>query len=64
MRACRARALLAGRDFVSPDDVKLLAVPALGHRLTLKPETWVRNLTGDDVVGELVGRVATPPTVL
>jgi MoxR-like ATPase len=64
MRTCRARALLAGRDFVSPDDVKLLAVPALGHRLTLKPETWVRNLTGDDVVGELAGRVATPPTVL
>src|SRR5205085_930902 len=46
----RFRAVLDGRDFVSPDDVKAIAVPALGHRLTLRPELWVRRVTGEDVV--------------
>jgi MoxR-like ATPase len=63
LRVCRGLALLDGRDFVTPDDVKALAVPALGHRLTLKPETWMRNLSGDDVVAELTASVPTPPTV-
>ena len=47
-RAPRRRS--TGRDFVTPDDVKAVAVPALAHRLTLRPELWVQRLRPDDVV--------------
>jgi MoxR-like ATPase len=43
-----------------PDDVKAVAVPALAHRLTLRPELWVQRLQADDVVRELLDRVPTP----
>jgi MoxR-like ATPase len=62
MKMARARALLAGRDFVTPDDVKAIAVPALSHRLILRPEAWVRDITSVAVVGELLESVPTPPT--
>jgi MoxR-like ATPase len=58
----RGRAALAGRAFVTPDDVKQVAVPALGHRLVLRPELWVRRISGDDVVAEVIDAVPTPPT--
>jgi MoxR-like ATPase len=60
LKASRCRAALAGRDFVTPDDVKELAVPALAHRLMLKPELWVQRLSADDVVRELLQSVPTP----
>ena len=63
MRAARARAALSGRDFVTPDDVKALAVPALAHRLVLRPEAWVRGVTGADVVRACLERVPTPATL-
>ncbi|MFI9816265.1 AAA family ATPase [Saccharothrix variisporea] len=56
----RALAVLDGRDFVLPEDVKECAVPALAHRLTLRPETWTSGVTGVDVVTELLGRVPGP----
>ncbi|MCE6994428.1 MoxR family ATPase [Saccharothrix sp. S26] len=56
----RALAVLDGRDFVLPEDIKECAVPALAHRLTLRPETWTSGLTGVEVVTELLGRVAGP----
>ncbi len=56
-------ALLRGRDFVTPDDVKEVAVPALGHRLVLRPELWVQDLTGDDVVSGVLEEVPVPPTL-
>jgi MoxR-like ATPase len=59
----RARAALRGRDFVTPDDVKLLAGPALAHRLSVRPELWVRGVGGDDVVADLLTQVPVPPTV-
>ncbi len=59
----RARALLQGRDYVVPEDVKALAVPALAHRLVLRPEMWVREVTGADVVRSCLERVPVPPTV-
>ena len=62
MKMARARALLAGRDFVTPDDVKAIAVPALSHRLILRPEAWVRDVTAVAVIEELLGKVPTPPT--
>ena len=56
----RAKAALAGRDFVTPEDVKAVAVPALGHRLTLRPELWVQRIRGGDVVREALDSVPTP----
>ena len=44
LRLSRARAAIEGRDFVVPDDVKAVAVPALAHRLVLRPELWVRRI--------------------
>jgi MoxR-like ATPase len=56
----RGRAALSGRDFVTPDDVKAVAVPALAHRLTLRPELWVQRVRPEDVVRELLETVPTP----
>jgi MoxR-like ATPase len=61
-RLARGAALVAGRDFVTPDDVKRVAVAALGHRITVKAELWVRNITGDAVVEDVLGSVPTPAT--
>jgi MoxR-like ATPase len=61
MRLSRGRAALQGRDFVTPDDVKAVAVPALAHRLTLRPELWVQRVSGDDLVREALDSVPTPP---
>ncbi|CAN5351803.1 MoxR family ATPase [soil metagenome] len=60
LKLARGRAVLAGRDFVTPDDVKVVAVPALAHRLTLRPELWVRRVTGADVVTGVLGHVPAP----
>ncbi len=61
LRLSRGRAALQGRDFVTPDDVKAVAVPALAHRLTLRPELWVQRVSGDDLVREALDSVPTPP---
>jgi MoxR-like ATPase len=60
LKLARARAAVAGRDFVTPEDVKAVAVPALAHRLTLRPELWVQRVRGDDVVREALETVPTP----
>lgn len=62
--ASRALAVIDGRSFVTPDDVKAVAVAALGHRLTLRPETYLQRLRGSDVVASLLGEVPVPPTAL
>ena len=61
MKLSRAKAALSGRDFVVPEDVKAIAVPALAHRLTLRPELWVQRIRGEDVVAEALESVPTPP---
>ncbi len=61
LKLSRCRAALRGRDFVTPDDVKAIAVPALTHRLMLRPELWVQRVSPDDVVAEAVETVPTPP---
>ncbi|HEV3168971.1 MAG TPA: MoxR family ATPase [Actinocrinis sp.] len=63
VQLARGRAVLDGRDYVTPEDVKSVAVPALAHRITLRPELWVRRINADDVVAGVVGSVATPRTV-
>jgi MoxR-like ATPase len=60
LKASRARAALEGRDFVTPEDVKAVAVPALAHRLMLRPELWVQRVRPDDVVREALATVPTP----
>ena len=61
LKLSRAKAALAGRDFVTPEDVKAVAIPALAHRLTVRPELWVQRLRGEDVVAEVLETVPTPP---
>ena len=59
-RLAQARALLEGRDFALPDDVKDLVYPALGHRLILSSPARIRGRTAAEIVAELLGRVAVP----
>ena len=63
LRMARARAALEGRDFVVPDDVKSVAVPALAHRLVLRPELWVRRIDSDAVVRRVLDAVPAPPAM-
>jgi MoxR-like ATPase len=60
LKLARCRAALSGRDFTTPDDVKAVAVPALAHRLTLRPELWVERRRSDDIVRDLLEKVPTP----
>jgi MoxR-like ATPase len=56
----RARAVMAGRDYVVPEDVKDVAVPALAHRITLRPEMWLRRVDPSFVVEEVLQAVPAP----
>ena len=60
LKLARAEAALARRDFVTPDDVKGMAIPALAHRLILKPELWVQKVSAEQVVTDLLARVPAP----
>ena len=59
-RAARARAAAAGRNYVTPDDVKALAEPVLGHRLLLSPEAQLQGLGPARVLDEIMGTVPVP----
>ncbi|SCL18980.1 AAA family ATPase [Micromonospora inyonensis] len=56
----RARAAFGGRDYVVPEDVKDVAVPALAHRITLRPEMWLRRVDPSFVVGEVLDATPAP----
>ncbi len=60
MHAAQAYAVLQGRDYVLPDDVKAVAVAVLSHRLILKPEARVRGVSAEQVVSEVLQQVAVP----
>jgi MoxR-like ATPase len=60
LRVAKARALAEGRDFVSPDDVKVVAAPVLAHRLILAPEARAAGTTAEEVVGEALARTPVP----
>ena len=62
MKLARVKASLDGRDFVVPDDIKSVAVPALSHRLALRPELWVQRVQAEDVVQECLSSVPAPTT--
>ena len=60
MLSARAHAVIAGRDYVTPEYVKQLAVPVLAHRVTVRPELWMSRATGASVVAEVLDSVAAP----
>jgi MoxR-like ATPase len=62
VQLARGQALLSQRDYVVPDDIKQVAVPALAHRITLRPELWVRQVSADEVMAKLLAAVPTPRT--
>ncbi|MGP9743988.1 AAA family ATPase [Brachybacterium sp. AOP29-B2-41] len=59
----RALAVIRGRSYVVPEDIKALAHPALDHRVTVKPELWLQNATGAGVVDAVLGQVPVPAAV-
>lgn len=60
LKLSKARAYLRNGEFVLPDDVKALAVPALSHRLILKPERWMSGVRSQDVVREVLDSIPVP----
>ena len=60
LKLARAYAVISGRDFVTPDDVRAIAVPALAHRVVLRAEAWARHVTPDQVVRGIVDTVPAP----
>jgi len=63
VKLARARAVIDGRRYTTPDDVKAVAVPALAHRIVLTPEMWVRGGDAAEVVVDVLDSVPTPPTL-
>jgi MoxR-like ATPase len=63
MLVARARAVMDGRDFVTPEDVKSAAVPVLAHRISLTPQAWANGVDPAEVVRGVVAQVAGPPVV-
>jgi MoxR-like ATPase len=59
-RTSQARAAISGRDYVIPDDVKLLAEPVLGHRLIISPAARIRNVTAPTVMSDILNAVPVP----
>ena len=58
--AARAHAALDGRDFVIPDDVKAIALPALRHRAILSPAAEIEGRTADEVIGNIIEQTEAP----
>jgi len=60
VRAARSYAVLQGRDFVTPDDIRAVAKPALRHRITLAPELQIEGMRIDAVIDALLAKVEAP----
>jgi MoxR-like ATPase len=60
LHAGKAMAAFAGRDYVTPDDVKSIAAPVLRHRIVLKPESELDGLRADDVIHRILGTIPVP----
>ena len=60
LKLSRARAAIQGRDFVTPDDMRAVAVPALAHRVVLQAEVWARQVSAGEVVQGIVDSVPAP----
>ncbi len=62
VQLARGEALMHKRDYVIPDDIKQIAVATLAHRVVLRPELWVRQVSADDVIAGVLATVPTPRT--
>ena len=62
-RTSQAKALMSGRDYVIPDDIKTLAVPTLSHRLVLRPQYQSQDRSGRGAISEIVQRLPVPGTI-
>src|SRR5204863_4218263 len=60
LHASRALAALSGRDFVTPDDIKFMALPVLEHRLILRPEFEIEGLSVPEVIAQILQQIAVP----
>ena len=60
LKTSRAAAAMSGRDFITPDDVKSVAVLAVSHRLILKPEHQIKGLENEEVVSDILRQVPVP----
>ncbi|HUR61049.1 MAG TPA: MoxR family ATPase [Candidatus Thermoplasmatota archaeon] len=60
LKASRSMALLAGREFVTPDDVRHITVPVLAHRMILRPESRIAGVQAERVVADLVRKIHAP----
>jgi MoxR-like ATPase len=60
LQASKVRALMSGRNFVIPDDVKRICLPVLRHRITLQPDAYVEGFTSDDILATVLERVEVP----
>ncbi len=59
-RSCQARAAMQGRDFVLPDDVKALTLPALSHRVILNPAARLKDVTAEEILTDILNGVPVP----
>jgi MoxR-like ATPase len=60
LQAAKVRALMSGRNFITPDDIKRICRPVLRHRLTLQPDAYVEGFTSDDILNTVLERVEVP----
>ena len=60
LKAAKTHAAMSGRDYLTPDDVKAVALPALRHRVILRPEADIEGLSADDVIQGVLGEVPVP----
>ena len=60
LKMARANAALAGRDFITPDDIKRYATSILGHRVILQPEYWMSHKVTDDVIRDSIDKTPVP----
>jgi MoxR-like ATPase len=60
LKAAKAVAAMSGRDFVTPDDIRFVALPSLNHRIILTPEREMEGFDAKDVIGEILGKLEAP----
>ena len=60
MVSAKAYAMIQGRDFVSPEDIKFVALPVLRHRLQLSPEKEMEGISNDEVVKQIIDKIEVP----
>jgi len=60
LKLSRAKAFIEGRDFVTPDDIKYVTLPALRHRLILRTEYWLRGIKPDQIIERILNQIPVP----